>query len=60
MAEIGKRIRDLRKEKNLTQQELSEKLNVSRSAVANWEGGRNYPDLDSIISLSDLLDISLD
>ncbi len=60
MAEIGKRIRESRKEKNLTQQELSEQVNVSRSAVANWEVGRNYPDLDSIVHLSDILGISLD
>ena len=60
MAEIGNRIRETRKQKHLTQQDLSEKLNVSRSAVANWEVGRNYPDLDSIVRLSDILDLSLD
>jgi transcriptional regulator with XRE-family HTH domain len=35
-------------------------LNISRSAVSSWEVGRNYPDLETIILISDLLEISLD
>ncbi|HIY57921.1 MAG TPA: helix-turn-helix domain-containing protein [Candidatus Tetragenococcus pullicola] len=60
MVAIGERIKKFRNEKKITQQELSEQLHVSRSAISNWEIGRNYPDLDSVILLSDILEISLD
>lgn len=57
---IGERIKQSRKQLEMTQQELATGLNVSRSAISNWEIGRNYPDLDSIVLLSDILDVSLD
>lgn len=60
MVAIGERIKESRKQKSLTQQELADQLNVSRSAVSNWEVGRNYPDLDLIVRLSELLEITLD
>lgn len=60
MITIGEKIKESRKTKNLTQQNLADKLNVSRSAVSNWEIGRNYPDIQMIVLISDLLDISLD
>lgn len=60
MTEIGPKIKSSRKLKHITQQELADQIQISRSAVANWESGRNYPDLDAIVQLSDLLDISLD
>lgn len=60
MVAIGERIKTFRKEKNLTQADLAAQLNVSRSSVSNWEIGRNYPDLDLILTLSDILDVSLD
>lgn len=59
MALIGRKIKEARTKKKMTQQELSDLLNVSRSAISNWEGGRNYPDLDMIVQLSDILEISL-
>ncbi|MGX6967292.1 helix-turn-helix domain-containing protein, partial [Vagococcus teuberi] len=43
-----------------TQEQLAEILNVSRSTVSSWEVGRNYPDLETIVALSDLFEISLD
>ena len=52
MVAIGERIKESRKQKSLTQQELAEKLNVTRSAISNWEVGRNYPNLDLIIQIS--------
>lgn len=58
--ELGMQIKQRRKELNLTQEELAKRINVSRSAVSNWEIGRNYPDIQLIIQLSDELDISLD
>ena len=60
MLTIGERIKKYRNEKGLTQEELSKILLVSRSAISNWEIGRNYPVLDSIVLLSDLFEISLD
>ena len=39
---------------NLTQADLAEQLNVSRSAISNWEIGRNYPDIQTIIDISNL------
>jgi len=59
MTSIGKKIKNARNKKQMTQQELAEILTISRSAISNWEGGRNYPDLDMIVQLSDILDISL-
>ena len=60
MLTIGERIKKYSNEKGLTQEEVSKILLVSRSAISNWEIGRNYPDLDSIVLLSDIFEISLD
>lgn len=49
-----------RSEHELTQEELAKKLNVSRSTISNWENGRSQPDLESLLSLSDLFEISVD
>ena len=57
---LGEKIKTNRAELGFTQEELAEKLNVSRSCVANWESGRNYPDLQLIVSISDTLNVSLD
>lgn len=57
---IGSQIKKRRNELSLTQKDLAEKLNVSRSAVSNWELERNYPDIQTIVNLSDALDIPLD
>ncbi len=56
---IGKFIAECRKKKNLTQQELAEKLSVSDRTVGNWENGRNMPDLSLFKPLCNELDISL-
>lgn len=58
--ELGQQIKMRRNEQNITQEELANRLCVSRSAVSNWEIGRNYPDIETIILISDELDISLD
>lgn len=57
---ISEEIKNQRLKNNLTQEQLSEILNVSRSTVSSWEVGRNYPDLETIVAISDLFDISLD
>ena len=58
-AKIGLYLKELRKEKNLTQEELSEKLGVSRRSVSRWETGNTLPDLDLLIELSDFYDVDL-
>lgn len=60
MTLIGMKIKEARTIKKMTQQELADLLHVSRSAISNWESERNYPDLNTIVHLSDILDISLD
>lgn len=57
---IGTQIKKRRKELNLSQEDLANKIGVSRSAVSNWEIERNYPDLQLIVSLSEVLGVSLD
>ncbi len=44
---LGENIRNLRKGHNLSQEELAEKINVSRQAVSKWESNLSYPDLDN-------------
>ncbi|MDN6291418.1 helix-turn-helix domain-containing protein [Carnobacterium mobile] len=58
--EISHEIKKRRTELNITQEELAERLNVTRAAVSNWEVGRNYPDIQLLLKISDELNISLD
>lgn len=58
--ELKDKLQELRKNKNLSQEKLAEKLDVSRQAVAKWENGETYPDIDNLISLSDIFNITLD
>lgn len=55
--EMGRLISSLRKEKNMTQQELADKLNITDKAVSKWERGLSYPDISLIPKLSEILDI---
>ena len=57
---IGSQIKSRRKELKISQEDLAKKIGVSRSAVSNWEIERNYPDLQIIVSLSEVLGLSLD
>lgn len=57
---IGEKIKEERLKKGWTQEQLAQLLNVSRSTVSSWEVARNYPDLETIIAISDLFGISLD
>ena len=56
---IGKFIAECRKEKNMTQQELAEKLGVTDRAISNWENGRRLPDLSLISLVANELDVSV-
>ena len=56
---IGKFICELRKEKNMTQQELADKLNVTDRAVSHWENGRRLPDYSLLNELCEVLSVSI-
>ncbi|MBQ8862023.1 MAG: helix-turn-helix transcriptional regulator [Clostridia bacterium] len=60
MENIGEKIRDLRKNKNLTQEELAEKLGVSAQAVSKWEIGLSAPDISLLLPLCDALGTGAD
>lgn len=57
---IGETIKKERLKHNYTQEQLGELLYVSRSTISSWEVGRNTPDLDTVVMISDLFNISLD
>lgn len=57
---IGENIKRLRKEKDITQEKLSEALNVSVTAVSKWERGETYPDITLIFPLAHYFNVSLD
>ena len=57
---LGKKLKEARKQAGLSQEQLSEKLSVSRSAVAKWETDSGIPDIDNLKVISKLLNVSLD
>ena len=57
---VGENIIFLRKRNGLTQEALSEKINVSRQTVAKWERGESEPDCSSLMRLSSLFDVTID
>ena len=58
--EFNEKLQELRKQNNLTQQELADALYVSRTAISKWESGRGYPNIDSLKAISKYFSISLD
>ena len=58
--EVGKQIRKFRQDLNLSQEELASKIFVTRQTISNWENGKNYPDVNSLVMLSQLFNTSLD
>ncbi|MGX7149899.1 helix-turn-helix domain-containing protein [Enterococcus ureasiticus] len=60
MVEIGNKIKELREAKKMTQKELAEFLNVTPQAVSKWERNKSYPDLDTLVKLSQYFQISTD
>lgn len=57
---LGQRIKEEREKRQWTQDYLAETLNVSRQAVSKWEGDKAYPDIDRLVQISNLFNISLD
>ena len=58
--QLGKNIYNSRKKKGLSQENLAEKINVSRQTISNWELGETYPNPEQLILLSNVLQISID
>ena len=58
--EIGERLKKARTDNGLTQEKVAAEIGVSRQSVSNWENNRAYPDIVSVIKLSDLYSVSLD
>lgn len=57
---FAENLKQIRKEKGLSQEELAELLDVSRQAVSKWEQGKGYPEVEKLLSLSQQLNVSLD
>ena len=58
--EFNEKLQELRKQKNLTQEELAGDLFVSRTAISKWESGRGYPGIDSLKEISRYFSVSID
>ncbi|KAF1296691.1 hypothetical protein BAU15_13450 [Enterococcus sp. JM4C] len=58
--EISQMLKEKRKEYQLNQEQLAEKVFVSKKTISNWETGKTTPDIDSLIRLAKLFDLSLD
>ena len=57
---IANRIQQLRKQKGFSQEELADKVGVSRQAVSKWESEQSTPDLEKIIAMSELFEVTMD
>ncbi|MER0281323.1 helix-turn-helix domain-containing protein [Clostridioides sp. GD02377] len=57
---FGENLKRLRKERNLSQEQLSEMLNVSRQAISKWESNKTYPDIENLMLLRNIFNIALD
>ena len=57
--EFNEKLQELRKNKNLTQEQLAEMSFVSRTAISKWESGRGYPSIDSLKEISNFLQYPL-
>jgi len=60
MMEFHEKLQELRKQRGFTQEELAERLYVSRTAVSKWESGRGYPNIDSLKAISKLFSVTVD
>lgn len=58
--EFNEKLQQLRKQNDMTQEQLAERLYVSRTAISKWESGKGYPNIESLKSLSKLFSVSID
>ncbi|MDD5888839.1 MAG: helix-turn-helix transcriptional regulator [bacterium] len=57
---LDEKIKKIRKDNKMSQDDIAEILNVTRQTISNWENGKNYPDIETLIKISDKFNISLD
>ena len=57
---IGAKIIEIRKKRNMTQEDFAKIFHVTRQTVSNWENQKSYPDLQTLVQISDEFDVSLD
>lgn len=57
---LSEKLRVCRKKNNMTQEQFAKKLNVSRKTVSGWENGRSFPDIETLVNISNNFDISID
>lgn len=57
---LGENLQNIRKRRNLSQEELADKLNVSRQSVSKWESGSSYPEIEKIITICEIFQCSMD
>lgn len=57
---FGQRLARLRKEKGFTQEDIADKINISSQTVSKWENDISSPDIQTLIKLSDIFEVSLD
>jgi len=60
MMTVGEKIHVLRKQSGMSQEQLAEKITVSRQAISKWELGESLPDIDNIVQISKIFDVSTD
>lgn len=60
MMEFNNKFYSLRKQKGFSQEELANRLNVSRQTISKWEVGESTPDMEKLVAISDLFEVSLD
>ena len=60
MESFGARLAELRRQHNLTQNDIADRLNISAQAVSNWENDLTSPDIDTLLKLADIFNISTD
>ncbi|MFP7176853.1 helix-turn-helix domain-containing protein [Priestia filamentosa] len=58
--DLGERLKILREVRNISREDLAQKMNVSRQAVYKWETNKGYPDIENLIKLSELYNTTLD
>ena len=58
--DFNNKLYELRKQKGFSQEELANRLNVSRQTISKWEVGESTPDMEKLVAISDLFEVSLD
>ena len=60
MQDLPSRLKEIRKKNHFSQEQLAEKLNISRQAISGWENGKSAPDLENLMLLAELYHVSMD